>query len=298
MADLRERLGRYGVFLGRLVQQPATGLRRDAAEIEALGYRSVWIGEAFGREPFTTAGLLLAATERLVVATGIASIWNRDPVAMMNAARTLAEAWPGRFVLGIGVSHSPLVDPRGHRYARPRTAMVSYLEAVRRSRYDGPSPQEEPAVLLAALGPRMLELAADTADGVFTYFVPREHTHRARAILGAHPLLAVEQAVVLAERRGDARQEADAYVTSYLALDNYRRNLLRLGFPEGALVGTGSDGLFDAVMAWGDDAALGAHLKGHLTAGADHVAVQVVTAAAPTGAMEGLRRVAEIAELT
>lgn len=297
MADLRERLGRHGVFLGRLSQQPAAELRRDAARIEALGYRTVWVGEAFGREPFTTAALLLAATERLVVATGIASIWSRDPVAMMSAARTLGEAWPGRFVLGIGVSHLPLVGPRGHDYARPRAAMASYLEAMRRSRYDGPSPVEEPAVLLAALGPRMLELAAAETDGVFTYFVPHEHTRRARAILGPHHVLAVEQAVVLAGTRAEAWQEADRYMASYLALDNYRRNLLRLGFPEADVVGAGSEGLFDAVMAWGDDAALRAHLSGHLATGADHVAVQVVTAAAPIGAMEGLRRLAEDAEL-
>ena len=258
----------------------------------------MWIGEAFGREPFTTAALLLGATDRLVVATGIASIWSRDAVAMMSAARTLAEAWPGRFVLGIGVSHLPLVDPRGHSYGRPRAAMAGYLDAMRHSRFDGPPASEEPAVLLAALGPRMLERAAREADGVFTYFVPHEHTRRARAILGPRPLLAVEQAVVPAETRDQARQQADRYVAAYLALDNYRRNLLRLGFPGADLQGSGSDGLFDALMAWGDDTTLQAHLGGQLAAGADHVAVQVVTAAAPSGVMEGLRRLAAILDLS
>jgi alkanesulfonate monooxygenase SsuD/methylene tetrahydromethanopterin reductase-like flavin-dependent oxidoreductase (luciferase family) len=117
MTDLRSRVGRYGVFLGRLSLEPAAALRRDAAKIEAMGYRTVWVGEAFGREPLTLAAILLAATERLVVATGIASIWARDAVATMNAARTLSEAWPGRFVLGVGVSHQPLVNARGHNSA-------------------------------------------------------------------------------------------------------------------------------------------------------------------------------------
>ncbi len=298
MTELGEQLGRYGVFLGQLLQQPAAELRRDAVRIEALGYRTVWVGEAFGREPFATAALLLAVTERTVVATGIASIWSRDTVAMMNAARTLSEAWPGRFVLGIGVSHDRLVNPRGHVYARPRAAMAAYLEAMRGSRYDGPSPREEPAVLLAALGPRMLGLASTAADGVFTYFVPHEHTNRARSILGPLRLLAVEQAVVMARTRQAAHQEADRYVETYLSLDNYRRNLLGLGFPGADLAGVGSDRLFDALIGWGDDEALRACLGGHLDRGADHVAVQVVAAAAPSGVMEGLRRVAEVIALS
>jgi probable F420-dependent oxidoreductase len=298
VTELREQLGRYGVFLGRLLQQPAAQLRRDAARIEALGYRTVWIGEAFGREPFVAAALVLAATERLVVATGIASIWSRDPVAMMNAARTLSEAWPGRFVLGIGVSHDHLVNPRGHVYAQPRAAMAAYLEAMRGSPYDGPSPREDPAVLLAALGPGMLGLASTAADGVFTYFVPHEHTNRARSNLGPRRLLAVEQAVVMARTRQAARREADGYVATYLSLDNYRRNLLGLGFSEADLAGAGSDQLFDALIGWGDDEALRGCLRGHLDRGADHVAVQVVTAAAPSGVLEGVGRLAGVIALS
>jgi probable F420-dependent oxidoreductase len=294
MTDLRSRVGRYGVFLGRLSLEPAAALRRDAAKIEAMGYRTVWVGEAFGREPLTLAAILLAATERLVVATGIASIWARDAVATMNAARTLSEAWPGRFVLGVGVSHPPLVNARGHDYRRPHAAMASYLTAMRASRYDGPPPEDDPAVLIAALGPRMLELAASQADGVFTYFVSERHTHQARAALGPLPVLAVEQAVVLAESREGARRDADAYVSAYLALDNYRSNLRRLGYSEADVRGAGSDPLFDSLIGWGDGDALTTMVHRHLEAGADHVAVQVVTPASPHGVMDGLSRLAEL----
>ena len=294
MTDLRARLGRYGVFLGRLSLEPAAALRNDAARIEAMGYRTVWVGEAYGREPFTLAAMLLAATERLVVATGIASIWARDAVATMNAARTLSEGWPGRFVLGVGVSHPRLVNVRGHAYAQPRTAMASHLKAMRVSRYDGPVPEEPPAVLIAALGPRMLELAASQADGVFTYFVPELHTRQARAILGPHPVLAVEQAIALADSRSAARREADAYVATYVALDNYRNNLHRLGYTEAHVHGAGSDALFNSLIGWGDGDALTARIHGHLEAGADHVAVQIVTPSSPHGVMDGLSRLAEL----
>lgn len=293
MTALRDRLGAHGVFLGRLAQQPAADLRRDVTALERLGFGTVWIGEAFGREPFTTAAIVLAATERLVVATGIASIWSRDAVAMINAARTLAEAWPERFVLGIGVSHPPLVSPRGHLYGDPRSTMSHYLEEMRRARYEGPSPDPEPSVVLAALGPRMLQLAATQAEGAFTYFVPPEHTRGARTALGTG-VLAVEQAVVMADTRTGARRQADRYVTTYLGLDNYRRNLLRLGYGAADVSDGGSDALFDALIAWGDDEGLRTRLRAHPAAGADHLAVQVVARDAPAGVMEGLRRVASL----
>lgn len=293
VSALGDRLGSHGVFLGRLAQQPAADLRRDVTTLESLGYGTVWIGEAFGREPFATAAIVLAATERLVVATGIASIWSRDAVAMMNAARTLSEAWPDRFVLGIGVSHPPLVNRRGHAYAGPRAAMAHYLGEMRRAPYEAPPPDAEPSILLAALGPRMLQLAAARADGAFTYLVPPEHTRGARAVLGTG-VLAVEQAVTMAGSRAEARREADRYVATYLGLENYRDNLLRLGFRPADVSGSGSDALFDALIAWGRDQALGARLSAHAEAGADHVAVQVVAADAPAGVMDGLRRLAPL----
>jgi probable F420-dependent oxidoreductase len=172
--------------------------------------------------------------------------------------------------------------------------MASYLTAMRASRYDGPPPEDGPAVLIAALGPRMLELAASQADGVFTYFVSERHTHQARATLGPHPVLAVEQAVVLAESRGMARRDADAYVSAYLALDNYRSNLRRLGYSEADVRGAGSDPLFDSLIGWGDGDTLTTMVHRHLEAGADHVAVQVVTPSSPHGVMDGLSRLAEL----
>lgn len=287
-----DRLGRIGVFLGRLGQLPAAELRRAAAELERLGYGALWVGEAFGREAFTAAGLVLGATENIAVCTGIANIWVRDAAAMANAARTLEEAYPDRFVLGIGVSHPPLVGPRGHSYGRPLTAMREYLRAMAAARYAGPQPADEPPLLLAALGPRMLQLAGESAAGAFTYFVPVAHTSRARTALGPAQMLAVEQAVVRATDRPDARRVADAYVAAYLRLDNYRNNLLRLGWQDADVVGSGTDRLFDELIAWGDRDGFAQRVREHFDAGADHVALQAVTEDASRLALPLLRDIA------
>lgn len=291
MTGARERLGRTGVFLGHLSLQPAAGLRRDAAHLEQMGFTTLWVGEAWGREALTQSALLLAATSRVTIATGIASIWARDPVAMINAARTLEEAWPQRFVLGIGASHAQLVQPRGHDYGRPVSAMRAHLAAMREARYVGPPPGEEPPVLLAALGPRMLELAAAETAGAFTYFVPVAHTRQARAALGSAPLLGVEQAVVPGVRsREEARAVAGDYAATYIALENYANNLRRLGYADSELTGSGGDRLFDDVIAWGSDAAIAERIAAHVEAGADHVAIQVIIrpGESPIGSLDRL----------
>jgi probable F420-dependent oxidoreductase len=271
------RLPRVGVWASQLGLVPADEARRAAAAIEAMAYGVVWVGEADGREALTHAGLLLEATAELVVATGIANIWARDAQAMINAARTLAEAHDGRFVLGIGASHTPLVARRGHDYSRPYSAMRDYLDAIERAGYTSPRPARDPEVVLAALGPRMLRLAADRAQGAHTYFVPVEHTRWAREQLGEGPLLAPEQAAVLVSGREEARSLAGRHVATYLGLDNYRRNLERLGWSGADLDDGGSDRLFDALVAWGDEEAIATRVTEHLEAGADHVALHVIT---------------------
>jgi probable F420-dependent oxidoreductase len=199
-------------------------------------------------------------------------------MATANGARALADAYPGRFVLGIGVSHAPAVAVRGASYGKPVTAMRAYLDAMAEAQYRPPPPPEDAPVLLAALGPRMLELARDRTRGAHPYFVPVEHTVRAREILGAGSLLAPEQAVVLETDPARAREVAREHVRVYLALDNYRRSLLRLGFGEDDVAGDGSDRLVDAVVAWGDVEAVASRVRAHLEAGADHVCVQVLGA--------------------
>ena len=288
------RLPQLGVWASQLGLVSAREARDAAATIEDLGYGVVWVGEADGREALTHAGLLLEATDELVVATGIANIWARDAQAMLNAARTLAEAHDGRFVLGIGASHTPLVARRGHEYARPYSAMCEYLDAMKRAAYTSPRPAREPDVVLAALGPRMLHLAGERAQGAHTFFVPVEHTRWAREQLGRGPLLAPEQAVVLASDREEARRLAGRHVATYLDLDNYRRNLERLGWGAADLDDGGSDRLFDALIAWGDEAATATRIGEHLDAGADHVAVHVFTESPtrlPLAELESIRAV-------
>lgn len=271
-------LGRIGIWSSALDRQPASVVRRAVDEIERLGYGALWVGEAARREAFANAALLLSASARLVVATGIANIWARDPMAMAAGQRTLSEAWAGRFLLGVGVSHDPLVSPRGHRYERPLDAMRAYLDAMDRARYDSPALEAAATVrVLGALGPRMLALAAERADGAHPYLVPAEHTHRAREILGPRALLCPEVAVVLEAAPERARHIARAHLSSYLRLTNYRRNLVRLGYGDDDLADGGSDRLVDAVIAWGTVEQAVARVRRHLEAGADHVALQVLT---------------------
>src|SRR5262245_48040999 len=190
-------IGRVGIWTFQLEQQPAARAQDAAAEIERLGWGALWIPEALGREAFTQAGVLLAGTRTLPVATGIANIWGRDGMTTAAAEKTLDEAYPGRFVLGLGVSHAPLVEGvRGHRYTRPLAEMRAHLDAMERAPFVAVPPATRGLRVLGALAPKMLALAAERTDGAHPYFVPPEHTRRARAILGAGKLLAPEQAVV------------------------------------------------------------------------------------------------------
>jgi probable F420-dependent oxidoreductase len=268
-----------GIWTGQLDYQPASQAREAVAELEELGYGAVWVGEAVGREALSNAGLLLSATTRFVVATGIANIWVRDALAMVAGQYTLAEAHPERFLLGLGVSHAPLIEGmRGHHYQRPLAAMRQYLDAMDRvvTGYRAVPPATPPPRVLAALGPKMLTLAAERAQGAHSYFVPPEHTAQARDQLGSNSWLIPEQAVVLENDPEQAREIARRHTSRYLGLPNYTNNLRRLGFGDEDLAGSGSDRLVDAIVAWGDEDAIVSRVRAHLDAGADHVCVQVL----------------------
>ncbi|MDC7336772.1 LLM class F420-dependent oxidoreductase [Streptomyces lydicus] len=289
---LASRIGRIGVWHGGLGRIPAATARRAAAEIEQLGYGALWFGEGPGtKEAFSHAALLLAATERITVATGIANIWGRDAAAANGATHTLAEAYDGRFLLGLGASHAPIVSLRGHTYAKPLAAMRDYLDGMDAAPYEGPVAEPPPARVLAALGPKMLELARDRAAGAHPYLVPTDHTARAREILGDGPLLAPEQAVVLETDPAKARAAARAHTRFYLELPNYVGNLRRFGFDDDDFTGGGSDRLVDALVAWGDVDAVRRRVQEHLDAGADHVALQPLAADGDLG-LDQLRALA------
>ena len=258
----------------------------DAAEaaqrIEALGYSALWIPETVGRHPFAHAAWLLANTSELVVATGIASIYHREPGVTLAAQNTLAEQSGNRFLLGLGVSHKPMVEGvRGLTYGKPVATMRSYLEKMAASPYSGPKPDPAPPTVIAALGPKMLELARDACQGAHPYFTSPEHTATAREILGPDPWLCVEQKVILEEDPDKARELGRQTAQVYLGLPNYQNNWLRMGLERSDFEDGGSDRFVDATFAWGDAAAIRARIQAHYDAGASHVCIQPVN---PEGA--------------
>ncbi len=273
---LRDALGPVGIWSFGLQTKSSAQEQAAVAEYESLGYGAVWFPESLGsKEALSHAAILLAGSARILVATGIANIYARDAAAMINGARTLSDAYPGQFVLGIGVSHAPSVAARGATYGPPVATMAAYLDAMEAADYAGPGPMERPPVVLAALGPRMLDLAAERADGAHPYFAPVEHTRFARERLGPDPVLAVEVSAVLDPDAGRARDVARAFAGRYLGLANYANNLRRLGYTDDDLAGGGSDRLLDAVVPQGDGAAIARRVREHLDAGADHVCVQL-----------------------
>jgi probable F420-dependent oxidoreductase len=290
---LAARLGRVGVWSFALQRLTAADAGAAMREYERLGYPSVWMPESVGsKEAFAHAALLLGGSERAVVAPGIASIYARDPMAMAGGAKALAEAHPGRFVLGIGVSHAPSVQTRGHEYGKPVETMRAYLDAMDAASYAGPEPGEPVPLVLAALGPKMLELAAERADGAHPYFVPVEHTPIARQAVGAATCLAVEQTAVLSTDPETARRIGRAFARHYLALPNYANNLRRLGWSDEDIANDGSDRLIDAVVAWGDVDTIVNRVKAHLDGGADHVCVQLRAESSADPALGGYSELA------
>lgn len=280
-------LGRLGVWQSTDAMT-AVEAADFARRVEAWGYRVLWIPEARGRNALVHSAWLLARTTKLIVATGIANIYGRDAQAMASAAAGLNEQSGGRFLLGIGVSHAPMVEGlRGHHYGKPVATMEAYLAAMARASYSAPPATTKPRIVLAALGPRMLELAAARTDGAHPYLVPPEHTARARAILGHGKWLCPEHKVLLEPDPAKARAAARQTLTRYLQLDNYRNNLLRLGFSEAELADGGADRVVDALVAWGDEETIRARIRAHWTAGADHVCLHALGPGRP-GPDEGL----------
>jgi probable F420-dependent oxidoreductase len=270
------KLGKLGVWTP-LDSVTAAAALDIATRIEHRGYAALWIPESRGRNVLVHAAWLLAGTGKLVVASGIANIYARDAMAMASAQRGLNEQSNGRFLLGVGVSHAPTVNTlRGHAYGKPVATMRAYLEAMRAATYAAPPPPEPPLTVIAALGPRMLALAAELADGAHPYNVPPQHTAEARRVLGPNKLLCPEQMVVLEANPSEARRIARAGLSRYLQLDNYVNNWRRLGFGDNDLAGGGSDRFLDANVAWGDETAIRARIQEHWDAGADHVCIQPI----------------------
>ncbi len=248
-----------------------------AQKVETWGYSALWVPEAVGRDVLTHSAWLLANTQNLIVATGIANIYARDPMSMAAARTTLNEQSDGRFLLGLGVSHATLVEGvRGHSYGTPLTTMRNYLAAMDKAFCMAPKPAQPPRTVLAALGPKMLELAGSAADGAHPYNVTPEHTAKARAILGPNKFLCPDQKVLLETDPVKARAAARKMLAVYLTLPNYCNNWLRLGFSAEDLVGEGSDRLIDSMVAWGDIDTIRGRLQQHLDAGADQVCINSV----------------------
>jgi probable F420-dependent oxidoreductase len=279
------KLGKLGVWYFT-EGMSATQAAEAAQRIETLGYAALWLPESVGRNPFAHAAWLLAKTSSLIIATGIASIYHREPGVTMAAQKTLAEQSGNRFLLGLGVSHKPMVEGvRGLKYGQPVATMRDYLTKMDASPYSAVPPSEVPPRVIAALGPKMLELARDMCTGAHPYFTSPDHTAMARKVLGPTPWLCVEQKVILETDPTKARTLARAAAQMYLGLPNYRNNWLRSGMTEADLSNGGSDRFIDATFAWGTVDAVKARIKAQCDAGASHVCIQPVN---PNGRMGDL----------
>jgi probable F420-dependent oxidoreductase len=276
----------------------ATAAADFARRVEGWGYGALWVPESRGRNVLVISSWLLANTKTLTVATGIANIYARDPQSTASGQLALAEQSSGRFLLGLGVSHVPLVEGlRGHRYGKPVETMRDYVEAMRRASYAAPRPAEAPKAVIAALGPGMLALAGSDTDGAHPYLVTPEHTSHARAVLGSGRLLVPEQAVMLSTDRAVVLERARAHLSTYLRLENYRNNWVRLGFDEADFADGGSERLCDALVAGGDEEAVRRRVVAHLDAGADHVVVQALGAGIRAVPTDQLRVLAPVLSL-
>lgn len=276
MTAIHDKIGARGVwwFTEGMTAGDAVSF---AQRLQGMGYGALWIPETLGRDPFAHAGMLLNETDELVVATGIANIFHRHPGAMKQAQNTLAEQSGNRFLLGLGVSHAPIVaGVRKLDYSKPLTQMREYLAGMAESAYLAVPPAEPPATVLAALGPKMLELAASDADGAHPYWTTPEHTVIAKEKLGGDKMLCVEQKVVLTTDPTEARAAARAALGMYIDLPNYYKNWFRLGYTEDDLADGGSDRLVDGLVAWGSAAQIEERLRAHVDAGATHLAIQAL----------------------
>jgi probable F420-dependent oxidoreductase len=264
------RLSGVGVWSGALLRHEDRGAVGDAAaELEDLGYTALWIPEGASAPIFEACGEVLDATRRIPVATGIMNVWSREPEEAAAGHAGLTERHPGRFLLGLGISHAPMIEG----YRKPLAKMSGHLDGLDAAQPAVPRDER----IIAALGPKMLALAGERSIGTHPYFTPAEHTAAAREALGADAVVAPELSVVLEGDRDRAHAIARDYIALYLKLPNYTNNLLRHGFTEDDLRDGGSDRLVDEITPWGDVDAIAAAVRRHLDAGADHVCIQVLT---------------------
>ena len=269
-------IGKLGVFCFTDSLTPVQ-LTEVAQHTERLGYTALWYPEALSYESFALGSFLLQQTTTLIIAAGIANIYARDATTAKQGQHTLAALSGGRFLLGLGVSHTPIVqDLRGHQYRAPVATMRAYLEAMDKAAAIAPPVAEPPPTVLAALGPQMTALAAARTAGAMPYNVTPAHTAQARAILGPDKWLCVEQKVLLLTDPSKARQVARQALAFYMPLTNYRNNWLRLGFSEADLADGGSDRFLDAMVAWGDASVIQKRVQDHFDAGASHVCLQAL----------------------
>jgi probable F420-dependent oxidoreductase len=260
-----------------------------ASELEEVGYTALWIPDVGGTPVLESVDHLLSATDDIVVATGILNLWMNDPADVAASYASLTATHGDRFLMGIGVSHAPLIDStEPGRYRRPLAATASFLDALDSAEHPVPAD----ARVLAALGPKMLELAANRSRGAHPYLVTPEHTHRAREVLGDGPLLLPEQTAILTDDAAEARAVGTSWLRRYLAMPNYANNMRRLGFSPDD-VATVSDRLLDAIIVWGDEAAVIGRVNDHLAAGADHVCIQLLTVDSKEYPRQEWRRIAD-----
>ena len=273
---MRMDLSRLGAFCF-LDPLPARAVGPFARKVEQLGFGTLWITEMTGRESLSLATYVLGQTERLIIATGVAIAYSREPIAVINAARALAELYPDRFILGLGVSNAAANARRGVRYERPLTFMRDYLTRMKQVPYTAPAPPAEPPVVLGSFRSRMIDVAVSETAGVLTYFTPVEKTAEVRKVVPPGKWLCVEQAALLEADPTRARWVARAYMARHIQNAHYVAMLSELGYGEADFAGGGSDRLVDAIVAWGSAATLRERIVAHYSAGATHVCILPLT---------------------
>ena len=278
-----QKPGGLGIWCATNVLAPSE-LAALAGAVERHGYQTLWYPESLSYESFAMAGFLLANTSRLQVASGIANIYARDAVTSAQGHDSLNRMYGNRFILGLGVSHVPLVEgARGHDYKKPVTTMRGYLDGMRAAKIDPTIAMDERAVVLAALGPKMLALSAKASKGSHPYCVTPEHTSEAREIMGPEAWLCVEQKVILSTDESVVRPLQRKQMARYMALENYRKNWRRLGFSDEEFSGEGSNRFLDQMVVWGDETRIGDCIAAHRKAGADQVILQAFPPDGSTG---------------
>jgi probable F420-dependent oxidoreductase len=276
-------LGSVGVD-ALMDSMPGSELAKFARKVEKLGYGALWFPEAFGRDPFALAAHLLTVTDKLIVGTAIANVWKREPLAMLGGARTLAELFPGRFVLGIGISHGPMMTRVGINYAKPLSFMRDYLARLKEAPYSAARPSSDAPIVVAALLPKMLRLAAAETDGTLPTFVTPERIAQIRAEIGPAKWLCVQQICMLEKDPSQARAAIRGLIAFYLGLPNYLQSLRLMGFDDPDFADGGSDRLVDAMVAWGDEQVIRDRIAAQYKAGATHVCITPLRPAGSAGA--------------